>query len=121
MNRTSVLQPTRIARGLSALLFLGFGVASLVSPAVAAEFERYGLPRLRVLTGILEVVGALGLVFGPTPRWVASAAAGLSALMLGALAVRVHIEDPWHAMVPAFVLLVVNGWLAVHLWRQQPA
>jgi uncharacterized membrane protein YphA (DoxX/SURF4 family) len=107
---------TLIVRVLSALVFLGFGVASLVSPAVELEFERYGLPQMRVLTGVLEIAGGLGLVLGPTPRWVAAAASGLSALMLGALVVRVHIEDPWYAMLPAGGLMVANAWLAVRVW-----
>jgi hypothetical protein len=37
--------------------------------------------------------------------------------MIGALVVRLRIEDPWHAMLPALVLLVVNGWIAVQSWR----
>ena len=107
---------TLIVRVLSALVFVGFGVASLVSPAVELEFERYGVPRMRVLTGVLEVAGGLGLLFGPTPRWVAAAAAGLCALMVGALVVRVRIEDPWYALLPAAVLLVANAWLAMRMW-----
>jgi hypothetical protein len=31
--------------------------------------------------------------------------------------VRVRIEDPWHLMLPAIVLLAGNGWLAVRAWR----
>ena len=104
---------TLIVRVLSALVFVGFGVASLVSPAVELEFERYGVPRMRVLTGVLEVAGGLGLLFGPTPRWVAAAAAGLCALMVGALVVRVRIEDPWYALLPAGGLMVANAWLAM--------
>lgn len=105
-----------VVRVLSALVFVGFGVASLVSPAVELEFERYGVPQLRVLTGVMEVAGGLGLLFGPTPRWVAAAAAGLCVLMLGALVVRVRIEDPWYALLPAAVLLVANAWLAMRMW-----
>ena len=104
---------TLIVRVLSALVFVGFGVASLVSPAVELEFERYGVPRMRVLTGVLEVAGGLGLLFGPTPRWVAAAAAGLCALRVGALVVRVRIEDPWYALLPAGGLMVANAWLAM--------
>lgn len=107
---------TLVVRVLSAVAFLSFGIATLVLPAVAVEFERYGLPRMRNLIGLLEVAGALGLLFGPTPRWVAAAAAGLSALMLGALVVRVHIEDPWYALLPAGGLMVANAWLAVRVW-----
>jgi hypothetical protein len=40
--------------------------------------------------------------------------------MVGALVVRLRIEDPWYAMLPAAALLAVNGWIAVHSWRGGP-
>lgn len=104
------------ARVLTAAAFLYYGVLCLVSPAMSAEFERYGLPRLRVLTALLEIAGALGLLFAPNTRWMALAATGLCVLMIGALIVRVRIDDPWHAMLPAGVLLLVNAWIAVKAW-----
>jgi uncharacterized membrane protein YkgB len=84
---------------------------------MAVEFERYGMPRMRVLTAVLEIIGALGLLLGPTPQWVGAAATGLCVLMISALVVRVRIEDPWHVMLPAFILLLGNGWLALRGWR----
>lgn len=106
-----------VARVLVAAAFLFYGVLCLASPAMTAEFERYGLPRLRILIALLELAGALGLLLGPSPRWIAAAAVGLALLMLAALIVRVRIEDPWSAMVPAGGLLVVNGWIAVQAWK----
>lgn len=101
-------------RALSAGAFLFYGVLCLFSPAMAAEFERYRLPRLRVLTALLEIAGALGLLLAPTPLWEAAAAVGLCALMLAALLVRLRIRDPWYAMLPAGLLLLANAWLAAH-------
>jgi uncharacterized membrane protein YphA (DoxX/SURF4 family) len=106
-----------VARVLTGAAFLVYGALCLASPTMTAEFERYGLPRLRVLIALLEIAGALGLVLGPTPRLIAAAAIGLSLLMLGALVVRVRIEDPWQAMLPAFGLLLVNAWIATQAWR----
>ena len=37
--------------------------------------------------------------------------------MISARVVRVRIEDPWHVMLPAFILLLGNGWLALRGWR----
>jgi len=62
-------------------------------------------------------LGALGLLLGPTPQWVGAAATGSCALMISALVVRVRIEDPWHVMLPAFILLLGNAWLAMRGWR----
>lgn len=98
---------------LSAAAFLVYGSLCLGSPAMAVEFERYRLPRLRVPTAALEIAGALGLLFGPTPTWVFAAAAGLCGLMLAALLVRVLIRDPWFRLLPAFALLALNAWIAI--------
>lgn len=94
---------------LSAAAFLFYGLACLFSPKLVAEFERYRLPQYRVLVGSLEVAGALGLIAGWwLPPLQAAAAAGLTALMLCGLWARWRIHDPWYAMLPAFVLGVVN-------------
>jgi uncharacterized membrane protein YphA (DoxX/SURF4 family) len=109
------------ARLVSAAAFLFYGAMCLVSPAMSVEFERYRMPQMRVLTAVLEMVGALGLLVGPTPRWIGSAAAGLSGLMLAALLVRLRIKDPWYSMLPALLLLLLNLWIARSAWRQDPA
>jgi uncharacterized membrane protein YphA (DoxX/SURF4 family) len=110
----SILLAVRLVSGTA---FLLYGVHCLISSSMVAEFARYGMPRMRVVTAVLEIAGALGLLLGPTPQWVAAAATGLCALMVAAVIVRVRIEDPWHLMLPAIVLLAGNGWLAVRAWR----
>lgn len=105
-------------RLISAAAFLSYGIRCLVSASMVEEFERYGLPRMRVLTAALEIAGALGLLLAPAHHWViAAAAGGLCALMVAALVVRVRIGDPWYLMLPAFVLLLLNGWIVVKAWR----
>jgi hypothetical protein len=100
---------TNLLVSLSAAAFLFYGVACLVSPGLVAEFERYRLARWRVLVGTLEVAGALGLVAG---WWLVplqlAAASGLSLLMVCGLWARWRIGDPWHAMLPALTLGIVN-------------
>ena len=107
------MEPLLGLRMLSAAAFLAYGSLCLGSPAMAVEFERYRLPRLRVPTAALEIAGALGLLFGPTPTWVVAAATGLCGLMLAALIVRVRIRDAWFRSLPALVLLALNAWIAV--------
>lgn len=93
----------------SAAAFLFYGLACLFSSRLVAEFERYRLARFRVLVGSLEVAGALGLIAGWWfPPLQIAAASGLAALMLCGLWARWRIRDPWYAMLPAFVLGVVN-------------
>ncbi len=99
---------------MSGAAFVGYGARCFVSRATVAEFEHYGLPRYRVLTGVLEVVGGLGLLVGLGYRPLLQlSAAGLAALMLLGTIVHVRIRDPWQAALPALTLLGVNLFIAV--------
>ena len=101
--------PIDILTAISAVAFLFYGLACLFSAKLVAEFERYRLARWRVVVGGLEVAGALGLISGWWfPLLQTAAAAGLFALMICGLWARWRIRDPWYAMLPAFVLAVVN-------------
>jgi uncharacterized membrane protein YphA (DoxX/SURF4 family) len=99
-----------IARALSAVAFLFYGIACLASPRMDAEFERYGLARFRRLVGALECLGALGLLVGQFSRPVlVLAAAGLVLTMLMGIATRIRIGDSLVQTLPAIVLLVLNA------------
>ena len=101
-----------VARALSAIAFLFYGIACLISPRMDAEFERYGLARFRRLIGALECLGALGLVVGEINRPVlVLAAAGLTLTMLMAIATRIRIGDSLVQTLPAIVLLVMNAFV----------
>jgi hypothetical protein len=101
-----------IARGLSALAFLFYGITCLATTHMVAEFERYRLARLRRTVGVLECLGALGLVAGhfSTPLLIA-AAAGLALLMLAGIATRIRIGDSLAQMLPAAALLLLNAFV----------
>ncbi len=73
------------------------------------EFERYRLKKLRVLTGVLQVLASLVLLLGLVNQIFASLGAlFLSVMMLVALFVRLRIRDPWLSMIPAAVYLAIN-------------
>ena len=98
-----------VARALSAIAFLFYGIACLFSPRMDAEFERYGLARFRRLIGALECLGALGLLVGHFNRPVlVLAAAGLTLTMVMAIATRIRIGDSLVQTLPAIVLLALN-------------
>jgi uncharacterized membrane protein YphA (DoxX/SURF4 family) len=101
-----------IARALSAIAFLAYGIACLVTPRMDAEFERYGLAKFRALIGALECLGALGLIVGHFNRPIlVLAAAGLTLTMLMAIATRIRIRDSLARTLPAIVLLVMNAFV----------
>ncbi len=100
-------------RVLSIAIFLGYGGMCLHRTAMAAEFERFGAARFRVLTGWLEILGALGLLVSyRVPQLLPFAAGGLCLLMLFALLARVRVRDSLWQSSPALFLMVGNGLLA---------
>ena len=101
-----------IARALSAVAFLFYGVVCLSTSRMKVEFERYGLARYRHLVGALECLGALGLLVGYFNRPVlVVAAAGLALTMLMGIATRIRIGDSLVQTVPAIVLLIMNAFV----------
>ena len=71
-----------ILRGLSAVAFFGAGGAKLVGAApMVVMFARLGLGQwFRYVTGLIEVVGAIGILI---PRFSRYAALLLAAVMVG--------------------------------------
>jgi uncharacterized membrane protein YphA (DoxX/SURF4 family) len=102
----------------SALAFLYYGITCLTSPIMKKEFHRFGLSdQKRILTGILQITGAVGLILGfLITQLGAVAALGLSILMLLGFRVRVKIRDPLTDTLPSFVFMILNGWIFIELW-----
>jgi ABC-type uncharacterized transport system permease subunit len=74
-----------------------------------AEFTRFRLPELRLLTGVLQIAASAGLLLGLRHPWMAlTAALGLCAMMLCAMWVRIRIRDPLTGFLQAFVCFVLN-------------
>ena len=101
-----------LAMGLSVTLFLLYGLRCLFGGGMREEFARFGIPQFRKLTGSLEVLGAVGLIVGyfVTPIAVL-ASGGLTLLMALGVAVRVRVRDSLVEMLPAIVLMGLNGYL----------
>jgi len=79
------------------------------------EFQRFGLNEAqRKLTGILQILGGLGLVIGfeIIPLLALFSAVGLSLLMLMGFITRIKIKDNFYESSPSFVFMVLNGYLA---------
>ena len=105
-----------IAQGISALLFIGYGLSCFLSREMIAEFDRYLLTKLRVLTGVLQIAGGLGLIVGYFNRPILLfSAAGLAVMMFLALVTRYRIRDSIVASLPAFSLFALNAYL-VFAW-----
>jgi uncharacterized membrane protein YphA (DoxX/SURF4 family) len=104
---------------VSALAFFYYGYETLFASRPRGEFERYGIPQVRVLVGSLQLLGAtgvaIGLFFAPLG---AAAATGLTLMMLLGLAARYRIHDAPRLMIPASSLAILNATL-VYLFAVQ--
>jgi uncharacterized membrane protein YphA (DoxX/SURF4 family) len=99
-----------------AVSFFAYGWGCLYTEHMVAEFKRYRLPRFRRLTGILQLLGAAGLLIGLLLPWVGGlAAAGISLQMACGLGVRVKTGDSWVQCLPAASYMILCGWLATQL------
>lgn len=101
----------------SGCAFVTYGWSCLYTPAMHREFERFGLARFRTMTGVLEVLGGVGLLggFAWPPAW-PLASGGLCLLMICGVAVRLRIGDGLLPTLPAVVLMLVNGYIFVVSW-----
>ena len=101
---------------VSAIPFFLYGLHCLFSKKMVLEFERYGLAKFRVLTGILEISGALGQIIGLwVPQISLLASLGLTLLMICGVGARWRIKDPIICFIPAVALGLVNALL---VWMQ---
>ena len=99
-----------------ALSFFGYGISCLLSEHMVREFQRYGIPQFRKLTGLLQILAAIGLLVGMWLPFIgAIAAGGLSLQMACGLVVRIRIQDPLFQCLPATTDLILCGWLATAL------
>ena len=95
---------------ISGISFLFFGVASFTSSQMKFEFRRYGLKNSRKLVGVLQLLGALGLLFGSlySPLLQAISALGLSILMILGFLVRIRIRDSLIKSAPSLSYALLN-------------
>ncbi|EAS19710.1 DoxX family protein [Nonlabens mediterrranea] len=98
----------------SGACFLFYGVSCLLSQRMVLEFERFGIPQYRKLTGILQILGGVSIIVGlyvlPIIGFVGSL--GLSLLMFLGFGVRLKIKDSFALSAPALLFGLLNAFLA---------
>lgn len=74
-----------------------------------SEFKRFGLERIGLLTIVLELLGAAGLLFGLlyNPILILSSG-GLALLMFFGVLVRIKSKDSLYVSLPALLLMGLN-------------
>ncbi len=99
-----------VLRVTSIATFLFYGFACVFAGSMTEEFERFGLSRFRVLVGVLEILGAIGLL--ATYWWTAlllPSAGGLCLLMVLGVGTRVRVHDSFLETLPALALCIFTG------------
>lgn len=104
---------TRIARYVLVAIFLLSGVSKLIGMESARSmFEDFGYSQdFRIVIGVLETAGAIGLL---VPRLAGLAALGLCGIMIGAIVTHL-INDPLYMAIFPLVILAVLARIA---WQQ---
>lgn len=97
---------------VSSLSFLFYGVSYFVSPHMKNEFKRFKLEKLGLLTIVLEIVGALGLLIGLwyKPLLLLSSG-GLAVLMFLGVLVRIKLKDSLWISLPAVFYMGLNAYI----------
>ena len=98
---------------ISSLSFLGYGISYFTGTHMKAEFKRFDLERFALLTVILEISGALGLLVGYffyKPLLILSAI-GLSVLMFFGVIVRLRLKDSFWITLPALFFMGLNFYI----------
>lgn len=99
---------------ISSLSFLGYGISYFILPQMKSEFIRFKLEKFGLLTIILQLLGALGLLVGLVwkPILVVSSG-GLALLMLLGLLVRIKSRDSIWVSLPALLFMILNVYILI--------
>ncbi len=97
---------------ISSLSFLGYAISYFISPHMKKEFIRFGLEKFGLLTIVLEIAGATGLLVGLifNPILIISSL-GLALLMLSGFIVRIKIKDSILVSSPALFYMGLNAYI----------
>jgi uncharacterized membrane protein YphA (DoxX/SURF4 family) len=77
------------------------------------EFKRFKLEKLGLLTIVLEIMGAIGLLVGLLVKPILLiSSGGLALLMLLALIARINSKDSVWVSLPAIFFLALNTYIA---------
>jgi len=101
---------------ISSVAFLFYGFNCLFSQVMVAEFRRFGLnDGQRKITGILQLIGSLGIGIGyfTSTLLLLIAAAGLCLLMIIGFGVRIKIKDSLLESLPSLIFAIMNAYIVV--------
>ena len=82
------------------------------------EFKRYDLEKFRIIVGLLQLLGSVGLFIGLfSKNWAMLASLGLAILMAFGFMVRIKIKDSFLLSFPSLFYTILNMILFIILIR----
>jgi len=97
---------------ISSLSFIIYGISYFTSPHMKNEFRRFGLEKLGLLTVILELTGAIGLIVGLMLNSILIiSSGGLAILMFLGVVVRLKTRDSFLETSPALFFMLLNSYI----------
>lgn len=94
---------------ISSLSFYAYVASYFISPHMKNEFKRFNLEKLGLLTIVLELLGATGLLIGLKFNLILTISSlGLGLLMLFGLIVRLRLKDSIWMSFPAAFFMILN-------------
>ena len=97
---------------ISSLSFLSYGISWFTSPHMKSEFRRFGLEKFGLLTVVLEIAGALGLLAGLFINSILLiSSGGLALLMFLGVLIRLRVKDGLWVSLPALFYLALNSYI----------
>ncbi|WP_141500641.1 DoxX family protein [Paenibacillus luteus] len=100
-----------ILQSLLGLMFLMAGIGKVSGTKMHVDhFNQWGLPQwFRVVTGLVELIGAAALIVGIwEPSWAAAGSLLLGVTMIGAILVHVRMKDNMKESAASIVLFVLS-------------
>jgi hypothetical protein len=97
---------------ISSVSFIAFSVSYFTSPHMKKEFKRFGLEKIGLLTIILQLIGATGLIIGLKFNPILTISSfGLALIMLFGLMVRIKLKDSVWISLPALFYMGLNTYI----------
>lgn len=93
----------------SGISFIIYGSLLFVSTEMRNEFKRFELEKFTTLTGILELLGGVGLLVGLKVSFIMLiSSGGLALLMLLGFGVRIKAKDRFWLSFPSLFFMLLN-------------
>ncbi|MBT8378508.1 MAG: DoxX family protein [Ignavibacteria bacterium] len=94
---------------ISGVSFIIYGCLLFVSAEMQNEFKRFGLEKFTILTGILELLGGIGMLVGLKFNFILLiSSGGLTLLMLLGFGTRLKVKDGFWPSFPSLFFMILN-------------